>query len=115
MADDVYVLEESEQLHTFPQVISSEAFKHFLEGLIPLILKCTESGELVGFETGESGQFFMLFEINTGELRAISSNSPSWIARAKAGLAGLSEEKELSDSLPRTDFENIEPSDIGGS
>ena len=117
MADNGYILREPERLHIFPQAIASEAVKHFLDGLIPLILKCTESGgaELVGFERGENGEFFMLFEMDTGEFRAITSGSPDWVALAEEKLAGLSGERDLSDSLPRTDFENIEPSDIESS
>lgn len=106
MAGDDYAPKQPKDIYLFPQVISSEAFEHFLEGLIPLVLECTESGggNLVQFKRDKNGQFFMLFQNHRGEFRAIVSRNPHWIAKVKAALAEVSAEKDLSDSLSPTDF-----------
>lgn len=114
LAGDGYTPEEPEVLHEFPLAIASDTFKYFLDELIPKVLECTESGggHLVRFEKDDEGQFFMLFQTNTGEIRVICSPNPEWKRRVEALVADLTGERDLSDTLPRTDFEDIRPKDI---
>lgn len=113
MADNGYQLKHPKTIHLLPQEIPSEDFVAFLQKLIPRILECTEmgGGTLVQFEWDKSGQFFMVFENHIGDIRAISSDDPEWIERVRAELRHFLSEKALSEALPRTDFEDIEPSD----
>lgn len=114
MADNGYRLKDPKTVHLFSQVIPSEDFVPFLRALIPLVLECTESGggNLVQFEWDRSGQFFMLLENHIGDIRAISSDDPEWIERVRAELRHFLSEKELSEALPPTDFEDAGPGDI---
>lgn len=113
MAGDGYTPEEPQVLHEFPLAIASDTFKLFLDKLIPKVLEVhgIDPENLVRFNKDDEGRFFMLFQTNTGEIRAICSPDPEWKRRVEAMVADLMGEKDLSDTFPRTDFEDIEPSD----
>lgn len=114
MAKDAYTPEEPKTLHLFDEAIPSEEVAEFLEKLIPLILACTESGggSLIQFERSAGGQFYLLFQNHIGDFRAISSGDPRWLEKVRDDLGQVLAEKDLSDTLPMTDFEDARPRDI---
>lgn len=114
MAGDGYTPQEPQVLYEFPLAIASDTFKLFLDKLVPMVLEVhgIDRENLVRFVKDDEGQFFMLFQTDTGEIRAICSPNPEWKQRVKALVADLRGEKDLSDTLPRTDFEDARPKDI---
>lgn len=114
-SDDPYVLPGPERILQIRRVIASAEFEHFLQELIPAILKCTETElvvwDLVLFRRDDDGHFLMCFENNQREVRAIHSTNPHWDRQVEEMLRAVMEEKDVVNAFPQTDFENAKSTD----
>lgn len=103
----------------FPRVIPSEAFADLLRALVPAILECTETEAeawtLAQFDRDADGEFLMVFQNATDEVRVIHSRNPRWKRHVAGEIRKIMGEKDVAAAFPDTDFEDVGPADAGRS